>query len=387
MGLAVSIDDVEHLKPGVVCYKGVRLRDPETGEIISTFQSIRVCRDVKDQSRPTLELFAHSARINPERFDSLPRLLHRVMARRMTRDDIDLRLVFIGKLDLQDGDGISGNDIEGKKTTSLRGVSCSLQTGHNGANVEFKFRLDSASNSAGSVAPVEIVIRRDRRTTPPSISFSINSGTTALPCDLLAMLIPQCKSLGPQSRLQGHLYAEQTADGWEGIIKGAKLHNIELSQLFGDRFPNTLTGQAQVTIQWAEFSAGRLQKATGSIDADRGTINRTFVESLWQELGIGHDLPAGGNNDLPYTKLAFDFNLDSNGLVINGSVPNQLQVPITVADAKGPLVGSPKEQPLPIAAWLAVLAPPTSPRMPVSEQTQWLSRHLPLSKEVTPVRR
>ena len=379
LGLSVSIDDVEHPRPGVVRYIGVRLRDPETGEVVATFHCLEARRqDVTDRPQPALVLDADSAWIRPERFDSLPRLLHRVMARRMTRDDVDLRLV-IGELKLQDGP-----EIADKNTTTLRAVQGSLQTGHDGAQAEFNFRLDSSSDSAD---PMRIYIGRDRRTTPPCLSFAIDSRATELPCDLLALLIPQCESLGPQSRFQGYLFAEQTTDGWQGSIKDASLSGIDLARLFGGRFPNTLTGRAQVTIRQASFAAGRLQKAAGSIAAGPGTIGREFYDSLSRQLRLySRPLPPDDNSNIPYDKLALNFTINDDGLHIDGTVPDQIQ-PVILANTVESLLGEPQVQPQPISALLGALAPQTSPRIPATEQTQWLSSLLPLPKEGQSVKR
>ncbi len=387
LGLAVSIDDVEHPRPGVVRYVGVRLCDPETGEIVATFHCLEARRqDVKDRPRPALVLVADSARIRPERFDILPRLLHRVMARRMTRHDIDLRLV-IGELKIQDGNNIVGEKNTGKNTTTLRAVQGSLQTGHDGAQAEFNFRLDSSSDSTNQVDPVRIRIRRDRRTTPPALCFDIDSRVTELPCDLLSLLIPQCKSLGPHSRFQGYLCAEQTTDGWQGRIKDVCLNGIDLARFCGSHFPNTLTGQAQVTIHRASFTAGRLQKAAGSIAAGPGTIGREFYDSLWRQLRLRYrSLPPDGNDNIPYDKLALNFTINHDGLQINGTVPKQIQ-PVILANSVESLLGEPQVQPQPISALLDALVPQSSYQVPATKQIQWLSRRLPLPKEGQPAQR
>ncbi|MBN2292279.1 MAG: hypothetical protein JXM70_07635 [Pirellulales bacterium] len=379
MGLAVSIDDIEHPRPGVVRYHGVRLRDPETGEVVTMIHRIDACcQEVKESSRPALVLIADSAHISPERFDSLPRLLHRVMSRRMTRDNIDLRLI-VGKIKLQEGEDSAGEHI-----TTLSAVQGSLQTVRDGAQAEFQFRLDSSKNSADPTNAVRVRVRRDRRTTPPSLCFEIDSRAASMPSGMLSLLMPECESLGPQSRFRGYLFAEQTSEGWKGCVKDSCLDDIDLARLLKQRFPKTITGRASVIIQHASFADGRLIEVVGSVAAWQGTVNREFFDTASMQFCISpRDLKLDTRQELPYFKLAFDFSLNHHGLTIHGTIPNDIRpvTPITMIDAEGPLLGEPKVQPQPIPAWLGVLVAPTSPHIPVTEQTQWLASLLPLPEE------
>ena len=382
LGLAVAIDDVEHPRPGVVRYRQVRLRDPETGEVVSTFHRVEVRRqDVKESPRPALVLVVDSARISPERFDSLPRLLYRVMARRMTRDNIDLRLV-IGEIEMQEGE-----DSAGEGAATIRAMRGSLQTGRDGAQSEFKFRLESSADRAEATDAVCIRIRRDRRTTPPSLCFEIDSRTAPIPCNMLSLFRPECKSLGPGSRFQGYLFAEQTVDGWQGCIQNATLTDIDLARLFGKCLPNTMTGRAQVTIHQANFSGGRLQQAAGSIAAGPGTIGHDFYDSLWSKLRLRYRTqPPEDNRDIPYEKLALDFTIDQDGLQIKGTVPDQAD-PIILTNSTESLLGEWESKPQPLSALLGILAPKTSPHMPVTRQTQWMASLLPVPEGDQPQRR
>ena len=372
LGLKVSIDDVEHLLPGVVRYMGVRLCDPESGEVVADFHRIDTRRqDVQDRPLPALVLVADSARISPERFDGMLRLLNRVLARRMTRDEVDLRLV-IGELKLQSDE----NNTDGG-TTTLRDVRGSLQTVENGSQAEFNFRLHPSSDPDDPAEPIRIHIRRDRRAAPPSICFDIDSRATPLPCTVLALLMPECKSLGPQSRFQGYLFAEKTGHGWQGRIKDAGLTGIDLDMMLGSRFPGTLNGPADLTIHRARFSEGRLHEAAGRIAAGPGTVGRMFFDTVSRQLRLpARPMPAG-SNDIPYDKLALNFTVDHSGLLINGTVPGQIE-PVILANNVESLLGEPKTQPQPISALLVALAPQNSCRVPADRQIQWLSSLLPL---------
>ncbi len=383
LGLAVSIDDIEHPRPGVVRYHGVRLRDPETSEVVATIHRAEACyQDVKESPRPALVLVADSAHVSPARFDSLPRLLHRVMARRMTRDNIDLRLV-IGEIKLQEGEGSAEEQI-----ATLNAVQGSLQTGRDGAQSEFKFRLGSSSDRSKATDAVRIRIRRDRRTTPPSICLQIDSRAAPIPCRLLSLSILECESLGPQSSFQGYLFAEQTAHGWQGCIQDTRLDDIDLACLMGQRFPETLTGRANATIRQASFADGRLIEAAGSIAARGGTINRKFYDTACMEFCISprEGLQFNTEEALPYSELAFDFNFNRHGLTIHGTIPNDLRpvTALTMVDTLGPLLGEPRVQPQPIPAWLGVLSSPASPHIPAGKQAQWLARLLPVPEEDQP---
>ena len=55
LGLNVTIDHVEHPLPGVIRYHGVRLCDPETGQVVAVFNRIEArLQKVQDRPLPAL---------------------------------------------------------------------------------------------------------------------------------------------------------------------------------------------------------------------------------------------------------------------------------------------------------------------------------------------
>ena len=383
LALAVTIDRVEHPRPGVVRYVGVRVADPETDETICVCRRIEARRqDVNDRPRPALRLIAEGAEMRPRRADRFWQLLHRAMARRMSRDDIDVRLV-AGKLALRTD---SGDEV-----AFLDEVWASMQTGDDGGLAEFGFQIgETGSGEPDSRQPVQIHIRRDRKTTPPGLCFDVNARSTPIPCGLLGLLIPECEALGPDSRFQGYFVARREAQGWSGQIADGRLTDVDLASFFQRRFPDVLTGQATVTIQQANFSGGRLQDAVGSIAAGPGTISRAFFDNARVQLNLGYrefnSPPADAPDQLPYEILSLGFSVGHDGLRIDGTVADHPAsdptVPIILADTDGPLLSEPVTQPQPVSALLHALIPESRSQVLPSEQTQWLSRWLPLSNPV-----
>lgn len=382
LALAVTIDRVEHPRPGVVRYVGVRVADPETDEMICFCRRILAYhKDVNDRPRPALVLIAEETEMRPGGADRVWRLLQRVMARRMSSDDVDVRLI-VGTLVLR----ADASD----EAAFLDDVRASLQTGDDGGLAEFKFKIgEPAADKAGIVAddsrdPFQIIISRDRKATPPEFRFDVDTHGTPLPCDLLGLFIPECKAMGPDSRFQGSFVAKRDTHGWSGRIDG-RLTGVDLARFFQQRFPDILTGRAMVTIKQADFSAGRLQNAAGSIAAGPGTISRAFFDNASSQLQLRPlPLPADAPDQLPYEILSLDFNVGHDGLKIHGTVADRPAsdptVPIILADTHGPLLSEPVSQPQPASAILHALVPESRAQALPSERTQWLSRWLPLSK-------
>ena len=372
LALDVTIDRVEHPRPGVVRYLGVRISDPETDETICVCRRIKAFRqDVSDATRSALVLNIDEPELRPRRAGQFWQLLQRVMARRMSGDDVDVRLVakrLVLRTDTDEDLAVLGK------------VSASLQTGDGGGRAEFKFQIgEPVADNTDPRRPVKITVSRDRKAAPPEFSFYVNAQAEPLPCSLMGLFIPECKTLGPDSRFKGYLSAQHGPQGWSGQVVDARLTGVDLAQCFQPQFPDVLAGQATLTLQQANFSHGRLQNAAGSITAGPGTISRVFFDNASEPLQLRPlPLPENAPDQLPYEILSLDFNVDHTGLQIHGTVADHPAadptVPIILANTEGPLLSEPVTQPLPPSSLLHALVPDPHKR------TAWLSRWLPLSE-------
>jgi hypothetical protein len=282
--------------------------------------------------------------------------------------------LFLGRADGPAEVRLSGGDLQlrlGENRQTLGQPELAVTTDSLGTRAELGFRLPGGDPSA----PVRIGIARDRRTQPPSTRFDLDTGSTALPCWLLAAGLPSLDGLGSDCRYSGALWASLLPTGWEGGLKG-RFSRLDLDRLVTDRFPHKLSGLAEVAIRQAEFHQGRLAMLDGSINAGPGVVSRSLVDDAAQFLRLAAATDPGMVvPELPYQTLAASFLLDHRGLELHGLCqPEGSRVILT-----GPyrwIVGEPDVQPQPLAGLLQTLIPVQHIRVPAG--ADWLFNRLPM---------
>ena len=198
-----------------------------------------------------------------------------------------------------------------------------------------------------------------------------------MPCSLLALAVPEFEAMGPGSRFSGYVWANEAPEGWSGELVG-KFSGVDLERLVAGRFPHTLGGAAELTIQKALVRQGRLEEATGSLVAGPGAISRSLLDAAAGRLGMvrGPD-PRDPGQLVSYDRLAVSFRIDSHGLQLRGACPPAGSGTV-LAGSLGVLLGEPKAQPVPVAAVIQTLAPAGAIQVPATRETDWLMRRLPV---------
>jgi hypothetical protein len=374
LGLEVSLDRVFHPRPGVVVYEGLQLTDPETGRAILHCRQLRAAwskpADANTTARQTLSLAASGAEIDAAGLDRLVELIQRGLRRGPGWADIEVCL--------------NALEVSVRSAPSARmmtGVEGFLRPVHGGSYGEIWFRLAGTETAE----PVRIRIGRDRGKKPPCTGLEFYTGGGAMPCSLLALGLPGLDRLGPQSRFRGRIWMNETPEGQTCDLTG-QFAEIDLERLLGDRFPHTLGGTAQLTVEQARLQEGRLQQAAGSLTAGPGAVSRSLLDSAIQSLGLAQGVEPPGTGDLvAYEQLAVAFQLDGAGLRLRGVCP----VPGPGTVMVGPssrLLAEPdaRWQPLPVASLVRTLVPPNRADVPAARQADWLWRVLPPPEAAAP---
>ena len=197
------------------------------------------------------------------------------------------------------------------------------------------------------------------------------------------MGLGELRSLGPRCRFRGYVWADETADGWEGELTG-QLVELELSSLVSDHFPHRLSGIGQATIQSARFRRGRLEEGNATLVAGPGAI-----DSLAGHLCDGLPGPRAGAEPIPvgeqiaYQQLAIAATLDAGGLRLHGQCA--AGGPGTIlSDGRVALLAESPRRLHPVSALVQMLVPASAVQVPASRQTDWLLRHLPLPDAIAP---
>jgi hypothetical protein len=151
-----------------------------------------------------------------------------------------------------------------------------------------------------------------------------------------------------------------------------------------DRFPHTLHGTAQLTVQPARFRAGRLVEAVGSLAAGPGLVRNSLVSAAADRLRMTLRAESDASSPLvAYDRLAVSFRIGPDGLQLRGECAPAGSGAILV-DRYGPLLSEPISQPLPVAALVQALSAPSAVQVPATRQADWLLRRLPIPDTTIP---
>ena len=390
-GFDVSLDGMKYLRPGVVLYEGLELRDPETGEAILRCRllEVGVVETSDDATWPggAITLVASQPRVEAAALDRVGELVMRLLRRRAGDANLDVRLA-AGELTLRTPDG----------SQTLTDLTGSIESTPEVAQADVKFRLAGDERSVPPAArdaePISIRLARNRKSTPATTGFDLNTGGRALPCSVLAMGLPVLRPLGPRSRFFGYIRsnetpngasAERTASGrWNGEVNPGRLLDVDLDRLVTDRFPHKLSGTAEVTIQSARFHDGRLASASGTLVAGPGVISRSLIHAAATHLHLaaGAESPTPGDL-VPYEQLALQFVFDEEGLWLEGRCTT-VDPKAVLVDRERVLLGEPPAAAQLSVALLRTLVPPSELQVPAGRQTDWLIRHLPVPPAMPP---
>jgi len=369
LGMTVKLDGWEHLRPGVVLYKGLELADPETDQTILRCRLLEVNRRWSDEQRqPTLTLIASQPELPSAAIGKAWCWLQRLLENQLGRLDSDLQF--------------SATELTlraDNHSQTLTDVAAALENLPGGTHAQIRFRLIGAKTPE----PARIRIVRNRQVSPPTSGFELYTGGGELPCSVLAMGLSELKPLGPQCRFRGYIWASETPDGWEGEVTG-QLVELDFGRLITGHFPHHLSGIGEATIQRARFRHGRLEEGSGILAVGPGTIDRSLVAAAVDRLGLVADanLPSSSREKglrVAYQELALSVTLDTRGLRLRGRC-NVAEPGTILSNGQNRLLGEPLQESQSVSALVRTLVPQSAVQVPASRQTDWLLRHLPVPK-------
>ena len=375
LGLEVAIHDLCYPRPGVTRYEGLTLSDPETGHELFRCPSLEVSlatmADSHGLSRPAIVLTAPRAEIESSACERLDQTLQQRLQCPQSRPETEIRLS-VEQLVLRSP----------QKNRTLLAVEGGIGALPGGVQAQASFRLPESR----AAEPIQIRMVRNRQIVPPANGFELTTAGNELPCQLLALAVPEVAALGPDCRLAGYAWTYHTPAGLQGELTG-QLLQVDLGGLVSSHFPHPLRCTADITVQRARFQNGRLEELAGLLSAGPGEISRSLVESAVSHLGLAQPVTVSGTAEmLPFDCLAVEFSLTSEGLWLAGRCPTP-QRGTVLSVARQPLLGEPTvAQPQPVAALIQLLAPASAIQVPATRQTDWLTRLLPATDVISPSR-
>lgn len=370
-GLAVSLEAVDHPRPGEMRLVQLELRDPETGMLIARAE--RVTLSTADDL-VTIDLAG--AKLEPGGLADAWRALD--LRLRRHAGDLPTQHIRLTATELTThaaADPLVLYDVQSD-------VDCRA--------VGTEVRLTFGTNEEASDKKVQLRVVRNRQTSPPTSGFELNAEGAPLPCALAEPLWSAAPWFGPKAHFLGHVWAIEATDAtWRTTIRG-KFTDVDLRHAVEAHFPQKLRGNGEVVLVEAQLDGERLVLASGTISAGPGQISRDLVDSAWRSFHLrGADWRFESLPELTrFDSLACSFHVDASGIALARHPAAQAILEdgkpaghALLVDSESTLLAIPSDHPRqPITALVRALVPPTADKLPADDRAAWLLQALPTSR-------
>lgn len=363
LGLSVAIAEMTKPTPGEWQLEGVRLSDPETGAEVARVRTV-IYAVAEGRSGIYLE--------QPElRSDQFP------LSWRLVHDRFLCQPELIGSgLRLRAKDLSIHNQLQG---LTLSPVDVRIEPQEQDTLATVRFAL--AGRPAGE-APAMLRVTRDRSGTAPRTHVSLATGSSPLPCNVLADYLPVMRLLGSDAQFAGQLRWELGHDDYTVQLQGAKFTDVNMLDLF-ELFDYRLSGMGTIEIQSLTRHRGRpVSEAIGRIAITDAKVEPDLLRAV-QSLGVLVDPQALEEpGRINCQSVAFGFQLHGAEMQLSGLCHRQphfesMQPGTAVVVNNRPLAHIEPNRPLSTVAFNEAINPRGRVALPVGPGGDWPKTLLP----------
>jgi hypothetical protein len=374
-GLRVEIGDFERSDPSTWRLADVRLADPET---LRTITTVRHVTWISNRENTIIRL--SQPEIHVQSLEQVAALVHNRFLCRPDQTRVPVHIV--------------ADDItlrSGATAQTLQSLHAALETRDD--VVLGSIRCIPAGQLAAS-EEIHVNVSRDRSASPPTTTWSLQTGHWRLPLAVLTDYFPSLARLGPDATFDGTLTATRPDGvayqaGW-GVELAGNVRELDLASATQD-LPHRVTGRGTVSIDRCQLTRDGSVNVAGQLIAAEGRMSASLLPRLAEDLGCTLTVAIG--EDFSFDTLGVHFDLYAAQLRVAGvcrSVPGREWLPADVVVSAGgrPLVLS-KGTWLPSMNLARLIAPMHSVSVPLSGQTSdllWILRppRHPLPGDVVP---
>ncbi len=257
----------------------------------------------------------------------------------------------------------------GRQAQTFTTVRCTVEPFETSVLTWIEFQLAGVEMPG----PAQLRIERNRQISPPTTAWMLHTDTP-LPCAIFTDYLRPLARLGDRALFQGTVSCTSRRDHWSGELTG-HFSQVDLDQLT-ESLPHKLSGFATITLDRAVVEQGVLSSATGSVVSPGGTVSRSLVAALAQNMALTTpEVTLADNTPLTvYDRLAFRFSVSGEGFSIAGLDPSSDDVILTRAGQ--PLLTGDQRARYPLVALVRALTPDSQFLVPATDATkellQWL---------------
>jgi hypothetical protein len=296
LGGEVRVRSVSHPRQEMTLLEGFELVNPETAEVLLSSQQVKI----REEEHLTVITANHSElKLNSRNW------WQPIIERRLrlgSKKQLPIRL---------QASEVALSWPEGKQALRDCRIEFTPSDQANTAHVTFQIGTES------STEPVQLQLRRTNPSGQPVSSFELKTGSSHLPCSLLAVLTEQNNPFGAASIFQGILQGGDGLHGWNVEVTEGLIRQVDLNSLARQYFPGQCTGIAEIQLRRAFVHRGQTEEIEGVIAAGPGKADRTMLEAVAGSLQLR---PTASNTTAVelFDQMAAKFDLNSTGLTILG---------------------------------------------------------------------
>jgi hypothetical protein len=374
VGLQVSCTALSYPRPGIMLYQGVELSDPETAAPLARMRFLET-----GGSGGTSAWVASQPEFDAVQLRDFWQLVDRRL--REASDTATTTRLSAAEATLHWPAGSQTlTDVHGQ--ISMPGAAGGPRT------ATLSFRIAGIEMPE----PIRLRVTRERdgdaageanpNGSQLKTTLELHTSGAALPCATLAVPLGVANRLGGSAKFRGSVWATATTEGWEGELSG-QFTDVDLQNLVSEQFPHRLSGTAEITVQKARFSHGRLEEAVGTLSAGPGVVSQSLVSAAVEYLHLVPG-PANSHADMlrQYEQLALAFVVDSAGLTLHGQCAGAPGVVMRLGD--GTVLGEAGGPSGPLVALVRTLVPRSEVQVPATRQSDWLIERLPVPQAILP---
>ncbi|MDR1493940.1 MAG: hypothetical protein LBT05_14660 [Planctomycetaceae bacterium] len=240
------------------------------------------------------------------------------------------------------------------------------------------------------VQTLRLTVLRERQASP-STTLRLTTADAVLPTRWLASFLPFFASFGEQSSFCGEFVFIDTADMMKRRSRRLELHRVSLADISLDTFlrepfPFSVKGKAdRLSLASAVFQSVpdnsaflKLEYAEGAFWKGQGNVNWSGLKRLAQgiKLNIAPPTAAPPETDVSFRNASFAFLFDAKGMRIRPVMQN---VPFITIDNHCEIHPPKTEHFIHYNELLTALSRPSSPQIPLMDETLYLTSALPVT--------
>jgi hypothetical protein len=297
LGYQVRATSISHPRQEVTLLEGFELVDAETNKILLRSSRVEIYNDQQSQ---TIDLHRPELNIAGRNW-WLPIIQRRLRLGNLKHPPLHLH-----------ASEITLTWPDGKQTLRDCTADVSSSAERNSAIAKFQF------GDAPSAEPIQLQFRRTSDAGQPISKIDLITGSTALPCSLLAAAMDRENSFGTASTFRGTFRFHDGSDGYHAQVSDGFIEQVDLSTFVRRHFAGACSGTAQIQLQHAVFHDGQAEELKGSIHASSGSISGSALDAIGISLRLRPPQNWNTPAEVPFDQLAAEFTLTNTGLNITG---------------------------------------------------------------------